>query len=204
MLGLRERKRERLRRAIVETSERLLREQGLHGTRLSDIAAALEIGEATLYRYFPSKTMLFRHLHLDLMLKLAGRIAGATSGASMEERLCAGTSSFLEQYADYVRQNPWMVELRRSLYAKDELIPAFEKEKASSGLLLLIREGQMRGEIDASLDPRRLAELLQVILASCFRRRGEGGRLRADFESHGQLAIHVFFNGVRAASATGR
>jgi hypothetical protein len=122
----------------------------------------------------------------------------------MEERLCAGTRSFLEQYADYVRQNPWMAELRRCLYAKDELTPAREKENPSSGLLLLIREGQRRGEIDASLDPRRLAELLQATLTSCFTRWGEGDALGADFESQCQLAIGVFFNGVRSASATGR
>ncbi len=204
MQGLRERKRERLRRAIIETSERLLREQGLPGMRISDIAAALEIGEATLYRYFPSKTKLLRSLHRHLMLKLAGRIARTTTGASMEERLCAGIGSFLEQYAGYVCQNPWMAELAKSLYAQDELIPAREKESPGSGLVLWIREGQRRGEIDASLDSQRLAELLQAMLTSCFTRWGKGGSRRSDLEKDCQLAVRVFFSGARKASDTGR
>jgi hypothetical protein len=138
------------------------------------------------------------------MLKLAGRVARTTSGASIQERLCAGIRSFLEQYADYVRQNPWLDELARSLYAEGELIPTCEKENPCSGLVLLIREGQRRREIDASLDPRRLAELLQVMLTSCFTRWGEaGGPLRTDFDGgHCQLAIRVFFNGVRPAHGT--
>jgi AcrR family transcriptional regulator len=53
--GLRERKRQRLRRQIVATSLELFQENGFEGTRVVDIVEALEISQPTFFRYFPSK-----------------------------------------------------------------------------------------------------------------------------------------------------
>jgi AcrR family transcriptional regulator len=54
--GLRERKRQRLRREIVATSLKLFEERGFEGTRVVDIVEALEISQPTFFRYFPSKS----------------------------------------------------------------------------------------------------------------------------------------------------
>ena len=55
VLGLRERKKNRLHQQIIETSIKLFRRHGFENTRVDDIVQALEISQPTFFRYFPSK-----------------------------------------------------------------------------------------------------------------------------------------------------
>jgi AcrR family transcriptional regulator len=53
--GLRERKKQRTRRALIESALRLFDEQGYDQTPVSQIAAAAEVSTKTFFSYFPSK-----------------------------------------------------------------------------------------------------------------------------------------------------
>jgi AcrR family transcriptional regulator len=53
--GLRERKKQRTRRALVETAARLFEEQGYEATTVAQLAAAVEISPRTFFSYFKSK-----------------------------------------------------------------------------------------------------------------------------------------------------
>ncbi len=53
-LGLRERKKARLRQEIIDTAVRLFRKRGYEKTRIDDIVQSLEISQPTFFRYFPS------------------------------------------------------------------------------------------------------------------------------------------------------
>src|ERR1700752_2533478 len=59
-LGLRERKKARLRQQIVETAIKLFRKHGYENTRIDDIVNILEISQPTFFRYFPSKDAVLR------------------------------------------------------------------------------------------------------------------------------------------------
>src|SRR5579864_4686837 len=61
-LGLRERKKARLRQQIVETAVRLFRKHGYENTRIEDIVNILEISQPTFFRYFPSKDAVLREV----------------------------------------------------------------------------------------------------------------------------------------------
>src|ERR1700687_3431321 len=54
-LGLRERKKARLRQEIIDTAVRMFRKRGYQKTRIDDIVQALEISQPTFFRYFPSR-----------------------------------------------------------------------------------------------------------------------------------------------------
>src|SRR6202051_954494 len=62
MLGLRERKKARLRQQIIETAIKLFRKQGYENTRIDDIFNILEISQPTFFRYFPSKDAVLRDI----------------------------------------------------------------------------------------------------------------------------------------------
>ena len=60
---------------ILDTSERLFAEKGLHRTSISDIAKASEFGVGTIYKYFKNKDTLIESLlknrlqeHFDALL----------------------------------------------------------------------------------------------------------------------------------------
>jgi len=61
-VGLRERKKARLRQQIIDTSVKLFRRYGYQNTRIDDIAQALEISQPTFFRYFPSKDAVLRQV----------------------------------------------------------------------------------------------------------------------------------------------
>src|SRR5260370_20062755 len=60
--GLRERKKARLRRQIVETALRLFHKRGYESTRIEDIVKVLEISPPTFFRYFPTKDAVSREV----------------------------------------------------------------------------------------------------------------------------------------------
>src|SRR5919108_2869141 len=61
-LGLRERKKAKLRQQIIDTAIRLFRKHGYEDTRVEDIVQILEISQPTFFRYFPSKDAVLREV----------------------------------------------------------------------------------------------------------------------------------------------
>jgi AcrR family transcriptional regulator len=82
-IGLRERKKQRTRAAIVEAAMRLFAERGFDGTTIADIAAEADIAPRTFFGYFPSKEeVVFNDFDADfksLGARLAGRPPGETA-----------------------------------------------------------------------------------------------------------------------------
>src|SRR5690349_16543130 len=64
LLGLRERKKAKLRQQIIDTAIRLFRKHGYENTRVEDIVQVLEISQPTFFRYFPSKDAVVRDVGL--------------------------------------------------------------------------------------------------------------------------------------------
>jgi len=58
MSGLRDRKKQQVRRRIIEVAERLFATAGIDGTTMDEIATGADVSVATVYNYFGSKTAL--------------------------------------------------------------------------------------------------------------------------------------------------
>jgi len=72
-----ERRRTRTRQDLLAAAERVLAEKGLHDTKISDIAAAADVGVGTFYLHFPTKEALFDAVVEDTMRRFKGTIDAA-------------------------------------------------------------------------------------------------------------------------------
>lgn len=104
--GLRERKKQRTREALIDAAYELFRADGFDATTVDRIAEAVEVSSRTFFRYFTSKE--------DVALSLA------------DEQITAMFEQFAAQPADV----PVLTALRR---AAVEVVRAYEAEADGSG-----------------------------------------------------------------------
>ncbi len=168
-LGLRERKKARLRQQIIETSVKLFRKGGYENTRVEDIVGILEISEPTFFRYFPSK---------DAVLREVGRrgFACITEHLESERSSEAATSERLRRFYQALARQ---VEADRPLWQAVVLSGAMDPvrtpdmrrpEEVAVGLLReILAEGQKRGEITRAFPVVHLAEFMEGLYTTVVR-----------------------------------
>src|SRR5580765_948361 len=69
-----QRRRERTRQDLLAAAERVLADKGLHETKITDIAAAADLGVGTFYLHFPTKEALFDAVVEDTMRRFKATI----------------------------------------------------------------------------------------------------------------------------------
>jgi AcrR family transcriptional regulator len=160
-VGLRQRKKARLRQQIIGASIKLFRKHGYEDTRIDDIVHALEISQPTFFRYFPSKDAVLREV-------------GERGYACICERLRlelsskAGTDERLRRlYLTMARE----VEADRKLWQAVVLSGAMDpvrsaelrghEEAASCLLREILMQGQKRGEVTRTFPVVHLAEFME-------------------------------------------
>jgi AcrR family transcriptional regulator len=169
-LGLRERKKARLRQQIIDTSVRLFRKCGYESTRVDDIVQILEISQPTFFRYFPSK---------DAVLREVGRRGFECIKGHLETELSteATTAERLQRmYEDMARE----VESDRPLWRAIVLSGAMDPvrspqmrraDEIAEGLLReILHEGQRRGEVTKEFPAAHLAEFMEGLYTTVVRR----------------------------------
>jgi AcrR family transcriptional regulator len=160
-IGLRERKKARLRQQIIDTSIKLFRKRGYDNTRIDDIVQMLEISQPTFFRYFPSKDAVLREV-------------GERGYACICERLRSELSS---QEATSERLRRLYVTMAREVEADRQLWQAVvlsgamdpvrsaelrgHEEAAVSLLREILTQGQKRGEVTRAFPVVHLAEFME-------------------------------------------
>ena len=66
---------------ILEMSQKLFDEKGLHSTSIGDIVRECKISKSTFYKYFPTKESLI----YELMLRLNSKFLEITNNINLDE-----------------------------------------------------------------------------------------------------------------------
>src|SRR5215470_754729 len=173
-LGLRERKKARLRQQIIDTSIRLFRKHGYENTRVDDVVQALEISQPTFFRYFPSKDAVLREVGRRWFSCIKEKLeTELSSNATTAERL-------RRMYEGMARE----VESDRPLWRAVVLSGAMDpvrspemrrpEEIAVSLLRDILEEGQKRKEITRAFPVAHLAEFMEGLYTTVVRRWASG------------------------------
>jgi AcrR family transcriptional regulator len=168
-LGLRERKKARMRQQIIDTTAELIRTRGYEETTIEEIVRRCEVSQPTFYNYFSSK---------DAVLgALAHQVLEAWS-TSVEEETKSPASAEDKLRRLYSAQARWMVADKpvwRAIVLSDAMnvyrTPERDVEPhlaVQRYLQTILAEGQRRGEITRDLSAARLVEnLIAIQIVAC-------------------------------------
>src|SRR6516162_8537750 len=122
---LRERKKERTRRAIIDVGTALFAEQGYDETTLAQIAETAEIAPSTFFNYFGSKADIVFGL-LDAVSEsarefLLGRAAHRPAATAVVEWIADELPGVEEPFTEVLRRIPTIIESVPELQAENRL-----------------------------------------------------------------------------------
>ena len=177
--GLRARKKQQVRDAILEVCARLFRSRGFDETTIGDIISEVEISRQTFFNYFPSKEAVLAELGFQ-WLRFQGDLALSGSRSRQPERLMDGFRRVLrEQFAAIERDRDFMrlVFTRSGLFfphgphvgsRADE--PRLDRTRNMfAALAALVRAAQQAGRIRRDVSAEQIAEMYVAIMVVTIR-----------------------------------
>jgi AcrR family transcriptional regulator len=124
-VGLRERKKERTRKTIIDVAIRLFADQGYAETTLVQVAEVAEIAPSTFFKYFPTKAHIIFGLVESIIAsareRLLERPEGETADAAILDWVSRDLPVVEAPYADALRDIPRIVASDPDLQAEERL-----------------------------------------------------------------------------------
>jgi AcrR family transcriptional regulator len=196
-VGLRERKKARLRQQIIDTSIRMFRKRGYEATRIDDIVQTLEISQPTFFRYFPTKDAVLREVGERGYACICERLRSELSSK-------AGTGERLQRlYVTMARE----VEADRKLWQAVVLSGAMDpvrsaelrghEEAAVSLLQEILAQGQKRGEVTRAFPVVHLAEFMEGLYNTVVRQWAVDLTGPHKLTDRVRSAVDFFLRGIR-------
>lgn len=196
-VGLRERKKARLRQQIIDTSIKLFRKHGYEATRIDDIVQVLEISQPTFFRYFPTKDAVLREVGERGYACICQRLRSELSSK-------AGTGERLRRlYITMARE----VEADRQLWQAVVLSGAMDpvrsaelrghEEAAVSLLREILTQGQKRGEVTRAFPVVHLAEFMEGLYNTVVRQWAVDLTGPHKLTDRVASAVNFFLRGIR-------
>ncbi|HSG27965.1 MAG TPA: TetR/AcrR family transcriptional regulator [Candidatus Krumholzibacterium sp.] len=154
MAGIREEKKKRTRKTLVETAVRLFGERGFEGTSMEELAREAGVGKGTIYGYFATKHEIFLAFCEEEIDFAFRRLEEELDGdAPLIDQL---VTLFMSQF-DFVTSNP---DFGRNLL-REMIFPTertSEKSRHIDSLYLsrigaILARSQAKGELHPEADP---------------------------------------------------
>jgi AcrR family transcriptional regulator len=196
-VGLRQRKKARLRQQIIDTSIKLFRKHGYENSRIDDIVRALEISQPTFFRYFPTKDAVLREVGERGYACICKRLRSElSSDAGTDERLRRlYVTMALEVEAD---RKLWQAVVLSG--AMDPVRSAElrgHEEAAASLLREILTQGQKRGEVTEAFPVVHLAEFMEGLYNTVVRQWAVDLTGPHKLTDRVRSAVEFFLRGIR-------
>ncbi len=197
-VGLRERKKARLRQQIIDTSIKLFRKRGYEKTRIDDIVHALEISQPTFFRYFPSKDAVLRQLGEREYARTCQRLRSELSSK-------AGTDERLRRlYMTMAREAESDRKLCQAIVLSGAMDPVRSadlrgpEEAAVSLLREILTQGQKQGEVTRAFPVVHLAEFMEGLYNTAVRQWAVDLTGPHQLTDRVRSALDFFLRGIRS------
>lgn len=160
-VGLRERKKARLRQQIIDTSIKLFRKHGYENTRIDDIVQMLEISQPTFFRYFPSKDAVLRQVgergYACICERLRSELSSTATTGERLRRLYMTMAREVETDRQF-----WQAVVLSGAMDPVRSAELRENEEAAASLLReILTQGQKRGEVTRGFPVVHMAEFME-------------------------------------------
>lgn len=161
MGGLRDRKKEQARDALVDAAIRLFDESGIDATSADDIAQAVGLSRGTFFNYFPYKEAILVEIGARLVAGIAAQAAGhrRRSPRNALYDVADAVATIAEQHpglVPYVAREMTHPDPDRRVYALERM----QYPTLYEGLLAeLQRSGQLRSRTRMDVYGRQLVDL---------------------------------------------
>jgi AcrR family transcriptional regulator len=111
-LGLRERKKQRMRQQIADTAAALFAERGFEHVTIAEIAAAAEVDKKTVFNYFPAKEDLYFDQDQAMETGLIAAVRDRPPGESVLDACRRFYTQGLAQMPDQAASGPLAAHVR--------------------------------------------------------------------------------------------
>ncbi|OGT81321.1 MAG: hypothetical protein A3H91_04825 [Gammaproteobacteria bacterium RIFCSPLOWO2_02_FULL_61_13] len=159
----RARRREETGQRLLDTAVRLFASRGFPNTTVEAITRAADVGKGTFFNYFPSK----EHVLIALAQRQVGKIAAAAGHINPKLPIREQIRTVVHQLAaGWLHSKRLIRSLLGTALGNESLTRHFEAilPKGRGHMLLLVQEGQRRGELRADLPAPEIARMLQQFM----------------------------------------
>ena len=136
-VGLRERKKQRTRQAIVEAATRLFAEHGYADTTLAEVAEEAEVALSTIFNYFPGKPDIVFALLDSLIESAQARVVERPEGETASHAVLAWVRDVLpdleKPYTETIRRSDEIIRSDPDLVAAERLRGALLEDELALG-----------------------------------------------------------------------
>ncbi|MGK6315209.1 TetR family transcriptional regulator [Neorhizobium sp. DT-125] len=159
------RKAEETREDILATAETLFRERGIAKCSIADVAHALHMSPANIFKHFHSKAALADAICDRHISRMIGRFGTLDEPAPAPERLAIVVRKLMEAHLQDIRENPFLFEMIFLMSEAD--LPSGRHYKALIETLFadLIRQGVESGAYKC-VDPHAVSRHVAAAFAS--------------------------------------
>jgi AcrR family transcriptional regulator len=181
-VGLRERKKARMRRHIAAAAARLFAEHGYERVSVSDVARAAEVAEQTVYNHFGSKEQLVTDRDEEVQDRLCSLIRARPPGTTPAAAVREYAFEFISDM-QAIDANSWHGEFG--------YLAAISPTVQRLALELAERQATALGQAISESSPvaPEVARLQGIALSSVFRIIvSESGRLAVEGQSQAEIA----------------